>query len=337
MKKMIVAALAATTALAGVSTHVDASDGSRKQTLTSAFEDRVNNTATLPIRPGIDAGGQAFWYVVTDSSNQDDSRSRGVNYAPKLANARNTAAVQKGSYVNGVLRVAATVDFSPTRVVTPDPVLGFPPLAASPGAVGEPGYSPLVSLPNGVVINAPHIANDTGNHDKLIGAPDTAAKKATFKETEGFYNDKEIYYVSFDVSNPDVAALEGATFAPNMNAAPGLGSGDPKTSARSAIVPFVNGQTGVGNPNRQGLNSALLGEGDPLNVVESAPHNDKYSPLWDVHPAIWTDKAIAAGVRTLQTKVDEIRQLADQGYITGPGGSFGAAGFIVNCPPVSFG
>ena len=336
MKRILVAVLATTMSLAALSTHVDAS-GSRKQTLTSAVEDRVANTATLPIHQGVDGGGQSFWYVVTDSSNQKDARSRGVNYSPKLANARGTAAVQSGSIVNGVLHVAATVDFSPTRVVVPDPTIGFPPLAAAAGSVGENGYSPLVALPNGVVINAPHIANDTGLHDKLIGAPNVAAGTATFKETEGFYNGKEIYYVSFEVSNPDVAPLEGGTYAPALNAAPGIGSNDPKTSARSQIVPFVNGQTGIDNPNRQGLNSALLGQGDPLNVTNSAPHNDKYSPLWDAHPAIWTDAAIAAGVRTRQMKFDDIRELADQGYITGPGGTFGPGGFIVNCPVISFG
>ena len=183
--------------------------------------------------------------MVTDSSNQKDARSRGVNYSPKLANARGTSAVQSGSIINGVLHVAATVDFSPTRVVVPDPNIGFPPLAASPGSIGENGYTPLVALSNGVVINAPHIANDTGLHDKLIGAPDLVGGTATFTETEGFYNDKEIYYVSFEVSNPDVAPLEGGTFAPALNGAPGIGSNDPKTSARSQIVPYVNGQTGI--------------------------------------------------------------------------------------------
>lgn len=31
-------------------------------------------------------------------------------------------------------------------------------------------------------------------------------------------------------------------------------------------------------------------------------------------------------------KFDDIRELADQGYTTGPAGSFGPGGFIVNCP-----
>jgi hypothetical protein len=105
-----------------------------------------------------------------------------------------------------------------------------------------------VQLPNGVIINAPHITNASGSHDKLT-APITG-RYATFQETEGFYEGKEVYYVSFESSAPDVAALEGATFAPNLNAAPGLGSNE-RSSAASGIAPFVNGQTGVNNPNRQ--------------------------------------------------------------------------------------
>ena len=128
---------------------------------------------------------------------------------------------------------------------------------------------------------------------------------------------------------------KGRRFAPNLNAAPGLDSNDPKTSARSGIAPFVNGQTGVDNPNRQGLNSALLGEGDPLNVVESLPNNGKYSPLWDVHAAAWTDSAIVNGQRVLQTDFDDIEELAEAGAITGPLGAFQAVGIIVNCPIVS--
>jgi hypothetical protein len=333
MKRILVAVLAATTSLAAVATNADATG--RHLFLKSAVENSVDDTATLPIYRGVDAGGQEFWYVVTESSNKKDAHRRGTNFSSKLANARGTAAVQAGHYEGGVLHVEATVDFSPTRSVSPDPVIGFPPLAATPGAVGEARYSPLVALPNGTVINAPHIANDTGTHDKLIGEPDYVSGHATFDETEGFYEGKTVYYVSFDVSVPDIAALEGATFAPNLNAAPGLDSNDPKTSARSGISPFVNGQTGVDNPNRQGLNSALLGEGDPLNVTQSIPQGGEYSPLWDVHPAVWTDSAIANGQRVVQTDFEEIQELADEGAITGPLGSFKAVGIIVNCPMVS--
>lgn len=333
----LLVALAATSlsVIAGGTAAAADDDGDRTVLLDAATENVVTDTATLPIRQGVDAGGQAFWYTVTEASTKSAAESRGVNHSPKLALARGTDAVQTGRFVGGVLHLEATVDFSPERVVTPDPVLGFPPLAASPGSVGEAGYSPLVQLPNGVVLNAPHIANDTGLHDKLVAAPDTVRRTATFQESEGFYEGKEVYYVSFDASAPDVAALEGVTFAPELNAAPGLGSNDKKRSARSGIAPFANGQTGVDNPDRQGLNSALLGEGDPLNVVESLPDSNRYSPLWDVHIAVWTDAAIADGVVGLQTDFDDIEDLAEDGYIAGPSGSFEAVGAIVNCPIIS--
>jgi hypothetical protein len=311
-----------------------ADSGSRSLFLKSASENTVADTATLPLYRG-NIAGAVVWYVVTESSDQKDAEARGVNYSPKLALAKGTAAVQKAGSASPEVSFAGSVDFAPNRVVVPS-ATGFPPLAASPGSIGDSKYSPLVQLPNGIVLNAPHIANASGLHDKLVGAPDFVGRKATFKETEGFYNGKEVYYVSFESSAPDIAALEGATFASNLNAAPGLGSNDPKSSARSGIAPFVNGQTGVNNPQRQGLNSALLGEGDPLNVVQSAPHNEKYSPLWDVHATQWSAAAVANRTNTLQTKFEEIAKLGEIGTVTGPGGGkWGAIGAIVNCPVVS--
>jgi hypothetical protein len=326
--------LAAISLTIGSANIAQASSGARKLYLQSASENTINDTATLPLQSG-SVGGKPIWYVVTESSDQDDAKARGVNYSPKLSLAKGTAAVQKATISSGGLNFAGGVDFSPTRVVTPS-ATGFPPLAAVPGSVGDAKYSPLVELPSGIVLNAPHIANATGTHDKLVGAPDMVNRRGTFKESEGFYNGTEVYYVSFESSAPDIAALEAATFAPNLNAAPGLGSNDVKTSARSGIAPFVNGQTGVNNPNRQGLNSALLGEGDPLNVLQSAPHNAKYSPLWDVHATQWSAAAIANGSNTVQTVFEKIAKLSENGTVTGPGGGkWGAIGAIVNCPVIS--
>lgn len=304
----------------------------REKLLQAAIEDQVADTASLKVQSGIDDDGEAFWYVVTESSDKDDATRRRVNRASKLARARNTDAVQKGWIDRaGVLHVEDTVDFSPIRVVTPGPG-GFPPAAAVPGSVGQADYSPLVQLPNGTIINAPHIANASGTHDKVVGV--ISGGRATFKESEGFYDGHEVYYVSFDASDPGVAALEGVNYAPNLNAAPGLGDGG-GSSARSGIAPFANGQTGVDNPNRQGLNSALLGEGDPLNVVQSRPGQGKYSPLWDVHLSVWSNAAVAAGSNSVQTDFDDIRGLAATGTIGGPNGAWGAVGIIVNCPMIS--
>ena len=59
-----------------------------------------------------------------------------------------------------------------------------------------------------------------------------------------------------------------ATLAKNLDAAPGLGSNGPK-SARSAIVTTVNGERGRSSPQRQGLHSAVFGEGSPLGLQQS--------------------------------------------------------------------
>ncbi len=86
------------------------------------------------------------------------------------------------------------------------------------------------------------------------------------KLSEGVSRDKRVLYLSTDASAGTPAALEASTLAPRLDAAPFAG-GDGTDSARASLAAFVNGPTGVGNPNRQGLNSALLGEGDPINVL----------------------------------------------------------------------
>jgi len=327
----------ALTTVAPVAAAADIQDRTRKVFPASAIEDTTLDTASLPLLRGYVGSSDGPWveYVVLESSNKKDARARGVNHAPRLANAVGTAAVQDVRLVDGALVFPAGVDFSPVLRVEPGPT-GFPPAVAEPGSVGEEGYSPLVRLPNGTVLNAPQVANHTGDHDKLVARTGRGASaRGVFKETEGFYEGKEVYYVSFEASHRPIAALENATYAPALNAAPTVGSDD-GTSARSGIAPFANGQTGANNPDRQGLSSALMGEGDPLNVVQSLPKNSKYSPLWDAYPTQWTQAAVAAGANTLQTDFDDVAELAEDGLVTGLGGSpWGANGLVINCPVIS--
>jgi hypothetical protein len=301
--------------------------------LRGAIENQTFTEVTLPLFEGRKAG-QTIWYVVIDSSNQADASQRGVNFSPKLANAKGTQAVQKVTLVNGLVEFMATVNFAPTHSVVPGPT-GFPPLSANPGSTGEPGYTPLIELPDGTVLNAPQIANPSGTHDKVI-AMDTTLRRVRLHETEGRYAHKPVHYVSFDSSDQGVAALEGSTYAPALNAAPGIGSDDIFTSARSPIAPFGNGQTGATNPDRQGLNSALMGDGDPLNVLQVIPLSAGYSPLWDAHLTFWTPAAISAGLNFIRSDFYEITRLAKRGLVTGPGGgTWGPIGVIINCPVIS--
>ncbi len=300
--------------------------------VSSAVENVADNTVKLPLYRGT-SQGKTVWYVILDASTGSAAKKYGVNRADKLNNAKGTAAVQKVKMVNGVVDFPASVDFAPERKVVPGPT-GFPPLAVQPGAVGEPGYSPLIQLPNGTILNAPQLANASGQADKIV-AIDTNARTVTYKETEGFANGKEVYYVSTDASGVAAAALEGVTLAPQLDNAPALGD-DSSKSSRAALVAFVNGQTGADSLQRQGLNSALLDGLDPLNVIAWTPNQGRYSPLWDVHLGMWSDTAVANGSNLQQDDFGDILGLAKDGQILSAGGTkFGPADFIVNCPVIS--
>ena len=313
-------ALAALTTVS-LGTPAHASDG-RTVFLPSAVE-HADHTVTLPLHRG-EADGQPFWFVVLDASTSNAAQKYGVNRSNKLANVGNAA--QPGHFVNGVLRVGAGVDFGPTRDV----------VGGVPGSTGAEGYSPIVRLPDGTIIDAPQIANATGLHDKVVSLS-TATGKVTLKETEGRSRGNVVHYVSTDASKAGPAALEGATLAPRLDAAPRPGD-DSTASARAGLVAFTNGQTGADNPQRQGIASALADGLDPLNVLAWEPNQGRYSPLWDVHLTEWTPAAKAAGRDLRQSRFADVEDLARAGVVTAPGGGrWGASDVVVICPIVSQG
>ncbi len=318
--------------------------------------DRNTGNITLPMFKGRH-NGKAAWFIVTEASDKKTAERLGVNFAPKMANALGTAAVQKGRMIsaeNGkalpssasfnsqgvILEFEGGVDFSPQRIVVPGPN-GFPPASFQAGAKGDAKYSPLVTIGNGVVLNASQVANPSGVHDAVVSI-DYKKRQVTLDQFDGFYEFEKVLYLHQDASIELVAAIEGSTWAPNLNAAPGLGSNDEETSSRSAILPIVNGQRGIGNPNRQGLESALLGQGDPLNITQEEPGDNAYSPVWDIHLIVWTDAAIGAGKRKLLADADEISDAFAEGLVVSGTPNSGvqnqsleglmALGAISNCP-----
>jgi hypothetical protein len=286
----------------------------------SAVE-HADHTVTLPVHEG-QADGQTFWYVVLDASTSSAADRFGVNRSNKLANAGNAA--QAGQFVDGVLQVGAGVDFTLKRDV----------LAGVPGSTGETGYSPLVRLPSGAVIDAPQIANATGLHDKVVSIS-TADGTVTLRETEGRSRGNVVHYVSTDASKAGPAALEGATLAPRLDEAPTPGA-DGTDQSRASLAAFTNGQTGADNPQRQGIASALADGLDPLNVLAWEPTQGRYSPLWDVHLTEWTAAAKAAGKDLRQSRFADVQDLARAGLVTAPGGGrWGPSDVIVVCPIIS--
>ncbi len=316
--------------------------------------DVTHETVTLPLHKGATRDGRTLWYVITDSSNQTDAKQRGVNYSNKMLSALGTKAVQKARFDDDDrLIFQGTVDFGLTEVLVPDPN-GFPPAEFAPGAKGDAKYSPLIHIvktwdedrdaddrlpKRGLVLNAPQVANDTGRSGSVV-AIDYERNTVTLNMLGGWVDGQFNLYLHTDSSSELVAALEHSTYAPNLNAAPGIASDEPPSS-RAAIIPVVNGIRGDDNPMRQGLNSALFGEGDPFNISQEQPSDPvHYTPIWDVTPVQWTDAAIAAGLRVQLHSQDQVRAEVQAGNLVSPLpgtpnqalGGINAIGAISNCP-----
>ena len=310
--------------------------------------DIAHETVTLPLHRGSTRDGRAAWYVVTESSDLADAKRRGVNYSNKMLNALGTAAVQNARVDEDGLVFDGTVDFGLEYVLVPGPN-GFPPTEYAPGAKGDAKYSPLIQLVtegeggkvhgSGLVLNAPQVANDTGRSGSVVNI-DYERKTVTLNLLAGWVDGQFNLYLHTDASAELIAALEHSTYAPNLNAAPGIANDEPPSS-RASITPVVNGIRGDDTPMRQGLESALLGEGDPLNVAQEQPSDPvHYTPIWDITPVMWTDAAIAAGLRVQLHSQDQLRTQAQAGNIVSafPGtpnlglGGINAIGAISNCP-----
>lgn len=314
----------------------------------------ANTELTLPLYEGKLRDGKKVWYVLTDTSDQGNANALGLNFSAKLIYAETGKAVRMARIEKGMLIFEkGAVDFKPERSYTPgDGANPFPPKASNPGSIGDADYSPLVKIVNagGHIYNAPMIAFNVdakqisfpnGNvdhrlvHDKVLRI-DPEKGTVTFKLTPGFSFARPVMYLSFDSNDPVAAVLEASTYSLGMKDLL-VGTDDGAFSPVERLFVFLNGPTGKGNPQRQGINSAILDQiGEPLNVFGGVPTiAGDYSPMWDLNLGVWTDEAVQKGYRSRQTEEFSILRLVQEGFITGPGGKpYGSTGIIVNCPVV---
>ncbi len=247
-------------------------------------------------------------------------------------------------------------------------------LTFQPGSVGSVAadtdgfYSPLVAIVNAGnhIYNAPMLSFGTSEaelvpycdgidaaeesaarailHDKVVnicpgaaGVPGTV----TLELTPGFSFGRPVLYLSTDASADIAASLEGANLAAALgNVA--VGRDDSLFSAVERIFGFTNGPINEAafapevNPQRQGFNSAILGQGSPFNVLGGIPTvATDYSPLWDLNLGEWTQEAVDNGYRSRLTEEFAILGMVERGFMTGPGGSaYGSVGIIINGPIV---
>lgn len=362
--------------------------------LSSAVKvDLKNEYVRLPLHKG-DYHGQTVWYIITEASEQGAADDLGVNFAPKLANAGIGCAecvqdvtltgASDNVFDEGTIHFAGIPDFTPTRVLKAGANGGFPPAQATPGSVGGPGYSPFIRIHGSTAVyNAPIVAvgngpfdveHHTNTADRVLAihpaAPATGPAQfhgASVDEllVRGFDSGKPILYISTDSSDATTATLERATYVPALKNISFTGGDDFLGSTVERIFPFTNGQTGLNNPNAQGLShlikdghasedaaldnpallSALAHGGDALNIQGDFPtltqlnRQDAYSPLWEAQFGEWTPKAIQEGLDTRQTDEFQILKLAAEhpDLLTGPGGApYGSVKALIDCPVIAY-
>jgi hypothetical protein len=221
---------------------------------------------------------------------------------------------------------------------------------AQPGSVGDEQYSPIVRIGN-VFYNAPVIAfgvtaaeinfpadnvDYSKVHDEVL-AIDTVNGTVTLQMVNGFSFGRPLWYISTDASLPDVAAIEGATYAPLMHSLT-TGRDDSFSSPVERLFIAVNGPSdgGCANPMRQGLFAALTDGYRPNNVFGGIPTiAPDYSPLWNGNLYEWTPDALAKGYRGQLREEFQILTYVQDGILTGPNGAgFGDSKFVVNCPVI---
>jgi hypothetical protein len=325
------------------------------QTLKSGKVDVEKGTITLPLYEGAMKSGQTVWYIVTDTDDKGNADQLGLNYSPKLTYADVGRSVRTAQLDQKFKLVfdAGAVDFSPKRSITPgDAPNFFPPKQFQPSGVGDKDYTPLVKITNAGnhIYNAPvvayNVSADTLNqfcdgnpnhslvHQKVLKIC-PRDKTVTMQLTTGFSFAKPVLYLSTDTNNRLTATLEGATYAPGLEDIQGSGD-DSLFSPVERIFVFVNGHLGKDNPQRQGLDSAISDGASPLNVLGGIPTvATDYSPIWDVNPSVWTQRAIELGYRSRMTEEFAILGMVQKGWITGlDGKKFGSVGLVVNCPIV---
>jgi hypothetical protein len=320
-----------------------------EQELKSGQLDAINGRITLPLYLGYITGTKVpVWYILTDVSDQGQAAQLGLNYSAKLEFAAIGARTAHFGTNNVLYFDKGRVDFTPHRVLTPGTPNAYPPAKAAPGSVGDRNYSPLVSI-DGIIYDAPIVAFNVqaadinfpnGNvdytkvHDEVV-AIDPVGRTVTLQLVNGFSFGRPVWYLSMDSSDPTVAAIEGATYAPLLGNLP-TGGDDSFNSPIERIFIAENGASDCANPQRQGLDAAINDGFRPNNTFGGIPTLAlDYSPAWDINLYEWTQDAIDKGYRQQLREEFQILTYVVDGLLTRPNGTpFGSIGVVNNCPIV---
>ena len=196
------------------------------------------------------------------------------------------------------------------------------------------------------MLNAPIVGDERAAIDR-VESLDPGAATVRLRLSRGYVSDQVAWYITTEASDPMVAAMEGGTLAPALRATPGEGATNAPGSARTGILAVINGETGVDNPERQGLESAMLDGRAPLSILEHAPDPAGkaaiYSPAWDLYLVRWTEATVKNNQRTKIFSWEQARTLLAGGFLTAEGPNAARAGptelsparIVINCPVIA--
>jgi hypothetical protein len=327
--------VAAASVLAGLALAAPAAAASGPILPSVISVDTTNHTAVLPLFRGV-AHGRTVWYIVTDASDAATARRLHVVFSPDLAGIGGDA-TQTATRAGGELTFAGAPDFSPTRSYVAS-AKGFPPASAAPGGVADAAYSPFVRVAGEPgVLNAPIVATGEGPFDvehhadteDRVLAVDTAHHTVTLALARGLANGTPVYYISTEASDPVAAAVERATYVPRLQHAQrsatipiGVVADGPTSDAQGQGLTYLTLHTPL---DRDATLAGAATIGSPFNLLSLLPdvahlyERNAYSPLWDAQ-VVGTPQA---------TRLTSYAAFAAQRPA--------AAGFVVNCPVISFG
>ncbi|RXZ32361.1 hypothetical protein D9O50_16515 [Oxalobacteraceae bacterium CAVE-383] len=149
--------------------------------------------------------------------------------------------------------------------------------------------------------------------DEAAAAAAPAHKVVELPLVSGWFEGREVQYVTTDVSDPDAAVEMGANYVPRL---------------ANAIVPAAPGKPGAVERIYRVANfmqgSILPSIPDP---VGAANRNRNYSPIWQVYVVTW-----AAGATPHELRAEEeVLDAEDKGQVT-----IAKSNIVVNCPVVFF-
>jgi len=133
----------------------------------------------------------------------------------------------------------------------------------------------------------------------------------------GWYDAEEVFYVTTDVSNADVARAKGANFAPRLaDALPSAGTTLPgHATSVDKVYALTNYEQG----------SVFASAPDPVGHLN---RDLAYSPLWQMIKVTWIDGAIR---RELKSDED-VLGAAEKGEV-----SLDVTRVVLNCPIIGRG